>query len=114
MGNVQKQGRVQALPDAVYNYVADVMHAPEYITAFTNVLSGPEPPGPPAVGQRYRVQASFLGNTVPLTLRVAQLEPDRLVQLAMEGNPNGTITIHLTPTSDGAATEVSTTLDAPA
>jgi carbon monoxide dehydrogenase subunit G len=114
MGNVQKQGRVQATPDAVYQYVADVAHAPEYITAFTHILSGPEPPGPPAVGQRYRVQASFLGNNLPLTLQLVQLEPGRCVQMAMEGNPSGMITIQIAPTPDGAATTVSTTLDTPA
>jgi ribosome-associated toxin RatA of RatAB toxin-antitoxin module len=114
MGSIHKQGVVHAPPTAVYAYVADVAHAPHYITAFTHVLSGPEPPGPPAVGQRWRVQAAFLGNTVPLGLRLAQLESHRQVQLALEGNPSGLITIHLTPEAGGAATAVSVTLDAPA
>src|SRR5207248_1454787 len=82
--------------------------------AFTHILSGPEPPGPPAVGQRYRVQALFLGNNVILGLRLAGLESERQVQIALEGNPTGTLTIHLTPEQDEAATAVAVTLDTPA
>jgi hypothetical protein len=114
MGSVHKQGLVSATPDAIYNYVAQVVNAPDYIVAFTEVLSGPEPPGPPAEGQRYRVRASFLGNNVVLGLRLAQLQPGRLVQLAMEGQPNGTITIKLEPNPQGPGTHVSATLDTPA
>ena len=114
MGNVQKHGRVHAHPDAVYAFVADVLNSPQYITAFTQVLSGPEPPGPPSIGQRYRVQASFLGNNVPLTVRLSHLLPGRLVQMTLEGNPNGTITIQMAPTADGTGTDVTTSLDAPA
>src|SRR4051794_34958264 len=114
MGSIQKEGLVQAPPETIYQYVADVQHAPAYISAFTDVLSGPEPPGPPTVGQRYRVRASFLGNNVILGLRLAQLQPGRLVQLAMEGQPSGTITIALTPAEGGRATQVAATLDTPA
>lgn len=114
MGNVNKHGLVRATPETVYHYVADVAHAPEYISAFTHVLSGPEPPGAPTVGQRYRMQASFLGNHVVLGLRIAKLEPGRLVELAMEGNPSGHLRIHLTPEYDGAATKVEASLDTPA
>jgi hypothetical protein len=114
VGNVTKHGLVRATPESVYDYVADVAHAPEYISAFTHVISGPDPAGSPAVGQRYRVQASFLGNHVVLGLRVAKLEPGRLVELAMEGNPSGHLRIHLTPAHDGAATQVEATLDTPA
>lgn len=113
MGNVQKQGVIEAPAEAIYHYVADVQHAPDYITAFTEVISGPEPPGPPAVGQRYRVRASFLGNNVVLGLRLARLEPGRLVQLAMEGQPSGTISIELTPQAGDQGTQVTATLDSP-
>src|SRR5215218_5615188 len=110
MGTVQKQGVVQAPAETIYDFVASVQHAPDYITAFTEVISGPEPPGDPAVGQRYRMRASFLGNNVVLVLRLARLEPGRLVQLAMEGQPSGTITIELTPQAGGQGTEVSASL----
>jgi hypothetical protein len=113
MGTVQKQGLIQAPVEAIYNYVASVQHAPDYITAFTEVISGPEPPGPPVVGQRYRVRASFLGNNVVLGLRLARLEPGHLVQLAMEGQPSGTITIELTPQPGDQGTQVSASLDTP-
>jgi hypothetical protein len=113
MGNVQKHGAVAAPAEAIYQYVADVQHAPDYITAFTEVISGPEPPGPPTVGQRYQVRASFLGNNVVLGLRVARLEPGRLVQLALEGQPSGAITIELTPHPGGQGTQVTATLDTP-
>lgn len=113
MGNVSKHGLVRATPETVYQYVADVAHAPEYISAFTHVLSGPEPSGPPAVGQFYRVQASLLGQQVVLGLRVAQLEPGQLVELALEGNPSGHLRIHLTPEDGGAATKVEASLDTP-
>ncbi len=113
MGNVSKHGLVRTTPENIYQYVAEVAHAPEYITAFTQVLSGPEPTGPPAIGQRYRVQASFLGQQVVLGLRVAQLEPERMVELALEGNPSGHLRIHLTPEHDGAATRVEASLDMP-
>jgi hypothetical protein len=113
MGSVQKQGVIEAPVEAVYNYVASVQHAPDYITAFTEVISGPDPPGPPTVGQRYRVRASFLGNNVVLVLRLARLEPGRLVQLAMEGQPSGAITIELVPQPGGQGTQVSATLDTP-
>jgi hypothetical protein len=113
MGSVQKQGVIEAPVEAVYNYVASVQHAPDYITAFTEVISGPDPPGLPTVGQRYRVRASFLGNNVVLVLRLARLEPGRLVQLAMEGQPSGAITIELVPQPGGQGTQVSATLDTP-
>ena len=114
MGNVSKHGLVRATPDTVYRYVADVAHMPAYITAFTHILSGPEPPGPPAHNQRYRVQASLLGNQAVLGLRVAKLEPGQLVELALEGNPSGHLRIHLTPQDEGAATRVEASLDTPA
>lgn len=113
MGYTQHQGRIAAPPETVYNYVADVTNAPHYITAFTEVISGPEPPGPPAEGQRYRVRAYFLGNPALLGLRVARLEPDTLVQLALEGQPSGTLSVQLAPTTDSAATQATITLETP-
>ena len=112
MGSTSRQGLVQAPAAAIYRYVADVGHAPEYIIAFTAVLSGPEPPGPPTVGQQYRMRASFLGSDVVLGLRLAALDPDRQVQIAMEGQPRGMITIALAPAGDGA-THVHATLESP-
>ena len=113
MGNIHHQAIVHAPPQAVYDYVADVRNTSAYISAFQAVQSGPEPPGPPAVGQHYRVAALFLGNPAHLQVRLVRLDPGELVQMALEGQPSGLISVQLKPVHAGTATQVALTLDTP-
>lgn len=112
MGHLQKHGVIDAPPAAVYRYVADVHHAPRFISAITRITSGPDGPG--AVGQRYGADATFMGQPAVLTLRVLELVPDHTVRLALEGDPAATLTLRLTPTHGGQATRVDARLDVPA
>jgi len=111
MGNLLKQTIVQAPPGDVYNFVADLHHTPNYITAIRQITSGPV--GPPAVGQRFGAAAIFLGQPTNLTLRLAALDPGKCVVIALEGDPPGTLTITLAPAQGGQATNVNVTMDVP-
>jgi uncharacterized protein YndB with AHSA1/START domain len=112
MGHLQKHGVIAAPPATIYHYVADVRHAPQFISAITRITSGPD--GPALVGQRYGADATFMGQPAVLTLRVLELVPDHTVQLALEGDPAAVLTLRLTPTRNGQATRVDARLDVPA
>jgi uncharacterized protein YndB with AHSA1/START domain len=112
MGHLQKHGVIAAPPAVVYRYVADVRHAPQFISAITRITSGPD--GPALVGQQYGADATFMGQPAVLTLRVLELVPDHTVQLALEGDPAAVLTLRLTPTRNGQATRVDARLDVPA
>ncbi|HMA32841.1 MAG TPA: SRPBCC family protein [Chloroflexia bacterium] len=111
MGTLHKHVTVGALPAAVYNYIANVRNAPGYISAIHRITSGPV--DPPAVGQRFAAEATFLGRPAALTLRLAALDPGRRVVIALDGDPAATLTIALTPAVPGPGTRVATTLDVP-
>ena len=111
MGTLQKHGVVAAPAQAVYDYVANVHNAPHYIAAINRILSGPA--GPPAIGQRFAADATFMGRPAALTLRTLTLDPGRRVVLALEGDPAGTLTISLAPVPGGAGTRVEAHLDVP-
>jgi uncharacterized protein YndB with AHSA1/START domain len=112
MGHLQKHGVIAAPPAVVYRYVADVRHAPQFISAITRITSGPD--GPALVGRRYGADATFMGRPADLTLRVLELAPDHTVKLALEGDPAAVLTLRLTPTRNGQATRVDARLDVPA
>lgn len=112
MGHLQKHGVIDAPPAAVYRYVADVRHAPQFIGAITRITSGPD--GQAVVGQRYGADATFMGQPAALTLRVLELAPDHTVRLALEGDPAATLTLRLAPARNGQATRVDARLDVPA
>ena len=112
MGTLTKHATVRAAAAAVYNFVADLHNAPNYIVAIRQITSGPV--GAPAVGQRFGAAATFLGQPTNLTLRLATLDPGKRVVIALEGDPAGTMTLDLAPAHGGQATHVTVTLDVPA
>jgi uncharacterized protein YndB with AHSA1/START domain len=112
MGHLQKHGVIDAPPATVYRYVADVRHAPQFISAITRITSGPA--GPAVVGHQYGADATFMGQPAALTLRVLELAPDHTVKLALEGDPAAILTLRLTPARNGQATRVDARLDVPA
>jgi uncharacterized protein YndB with AHSA1/START domain len=111
MGELRKQATVPVPPATVYDYVANVYHAPHYIAAIREITSGPQ--GPPAVGTRFGASAEFMGSPTQLSLRVLELVPPQRVVLALEGRTPATLTMHLTPVQGGAATRVEVVMDVP-
>ncbi|MGI8587431.1 MAG: SRPBCC family protein [Chloroflexia bacterium] len=111
MGQITKTAVVPAPPATVYRYVADLHNAPEFITAISRITSGPTES--PAVGQRFGAAATFMGRPETLTLCLLALDPDRRVEIALEGDPAATLTISLAALQDRPATRVTVRLEAP-
>lgn len=111
MGSLTRHAVIPAPPAAVYEFVANLRNAPQFITAIEQITSAPA--GPPAVGQRFGARATFLGRPESLTLRVAELLPGGRVSVALEGDPPAMLIITLRPEQGGRATRVETRLEAP-
>ena len=104
---------MQAPPETIYQYVADVKNASLPDQRLHRSASGPEPPGPPAVGQRYRVRGFLPGQQ-----RYPGIAPGPPgagppgATGAQPGPASDTITITLRPTKGGRATHVEARLPA--
>ena len=111
MGELTKQITINATPERVFEFVSDAYNAPRYISTITRVDSGPK--GKAAIGQTWEAGVNFLGRPVNRTLRLLDLASPKLMRVALEGEPQATLTISIAPGDAPLQSRVSLTLEAP-
>lgn len=105
MVDIRSHVDIAAAPDAVFGYIADFSHNPEWQAGMKEARWTSEPPL--RVGSTYDQIASFMGKTIESHFEVTALEPGRSISIETRG---GTFPIQVTravePTEDGAACRV--------
>lgn len=78
------QIHVNALPEAVYAYVADVGRHGEWASQADAMMIKADQPGPPAVGKTYSAEGTLLGKRNPSKVTITALDPPRTVEIEAE------------------------------
>ena len=112
MGDISKHTTINAPVQTVFNYVSDPRNAPSFINSINRIISGPE--GKPSQGQVWRAEATLLGKQSVINLRLHQLDPPRGVTYAIDGDPQGILSLRLSQdSSEQPRTRVAINLDVP-
>jgi uncharacterized membrane protein len=112
LGDIVKQSVIEAPVGKVYDYVVDPHNAPNYISAITKILSGPE--GKPAKGDVWRAEANFLNLKHTLNLRLDGAVPDKRVRFVLEGDLEAVLDLRLAPVDNSSdQTSVRMSMDVP-
>ena len=112
MGDISKQTIIDAPLQAVFKYVSDPRNAPTFINSITRILSGPE--GTPSQGQLWRAEATLLGKQSVINLRLHRLDPPHIVAFAIDGDPQGMLSLRLSQDAPGQArTRIALNLEVP-
>jgi len=105
------QAIVNSQIEKVFSFVASPWNAPRYISSIPRIIAGPE--GPPAVGQTWQAEVSFLGQRNLIELRLQALRSPGLVRFSIEGEPQATLTLAMSQAGDPDHTLVALSLDVP-
>ena len=111
MGDLTRQTIVNSPIERVFDFVANPWNAHRYISSIKRIIAGPN--GPPAVGQSWQAEASFLGRRSLIQLRLQDLRSPGLVRFTIEGEPQATLALDLAQAGDPQHTHVALTLDVP-
>jgi hypothetical protein len=111
LGDLTSQAIVKSPIETVFSFVASPWNAPRYISSIPRLIAGPN--GPPAVGQTWQAEVSFLGQRNLIELRLQDLRSPGLVRFSIEGEPQATLELHLAQAGDPDYTRVALTLDVP-
>ena len=111
MGDISKKALINAPTEAVFKYVSDPHNAPSFISSITRILSGPQ--GTPTEGQVWQAEANFLGRRGYIRLRLAEMRRNELVRFTIEGEPQATLLLRLSPDESAGRTQVLLLLDVP-
>ena len=95
----------------MFSFVANPWNAPRYISSIKRIIAGPS--GPPAVGQTWQAEASFLGRRSLIQLRLQDLRSPGPVRFTIEGEPRATLALDLAQAGDAGHTHVALSLDVP-
>jgi uncharacterized protein YndB with AHSA1/START domain len=111
LGDISKKALINAPIEAVFKYVSDPHNAPSFISSITRIISGPQ--GAPSEGQVWQAEANFLGRRGYIRLRLAEMRPNQVVRFTIEGEPQATLALRLSPDDGARRTQVSLLLDVP-
>src|SRR5207247_4322366 len=102
LGELTKQTTIDAPVEKVFKFAADPHNAPSYISSIRRIISGPE--GNASLGQTWQAEANFLGRSVNVIVRLAELVERQLVRFVLEGEPQSIMTLHLAQGDNPAQT----------
>src|SRR6476469_932337 len=95
----------------VFEFVANPWNAPRYISSINRIISGPE--GPPAQGQAWQAQATFLGRPSTIRLLLGELRPPHTVRFSIDGEPEAMLSLRMRQAGEAAHTVVALSLEVP-